>query len=70
MKSLKENRLSILIIIFAIIIGFILQTVFHLPLIAGAFIGVLLGILGGFIIQVVLKQNDRTSYDQKDKHDK
>lgn len=53
MKTLRENSLSIIIIIFAIALGFFLQHFYHLPLIAGAFIGVLLGVLGGFIIQMI-----------------
>ncbi|MCE4965695.1 hypothetical protein [Staphylococcus chromogenes] len=61
MNTLRENSLSIIIIIFAIALGFFLQHFYHLPLIAGAFIGVLLGVLGGFIIQLIKsKQNKST----------
>ncbi|WP_086427866.1 hypothetical protein [Staphylococcus cornubiensis] len=64
MKSFSENRLSMIIIIIAILIGFGLQYAFNLPLIAGAFIGVLLGVLVGFIIQMI---KSKTGHRDSDK---
>lgn len=59
MKTFSENRLSLIIVIVAVIIGYSLQYVFNLPLIAGAFIGVLLGVLGGFITQLIKSKRER-----------
>lgn len=59
MKTLKENYLSLSIIIFAVIMSFVLQNYFQLPLIAGAFIGVLLGIVCGFIIQKIKSKSNK-----------
>lgn len=59
MKTLKDNYLSLLIIIFAVVLSFVLQYAFDLPLIAGAFIGVLLGILCGFLIQWLSSKSNK-----------
>ncbi|UXR79147.1 MULTISPECIES: hypothetical protein [unclassified Staphylococcus] len=59
MKTLKENYMSLTIIIFAVIVSFVLQTYFKLPLIAGAFIGVLLGIVCGFILQMIKSKRNK-----------
>ncbi|AVQ33253.1 hypothetical protein C7J88_03180 [Staphylococcus muscae] len=59
MKTLKENYLSLTIIIFAVIMSFVLQNYFQLPLIAGAFIGVLLGIVCGFILQKIKSKSNK-----------
>ncbi|QHW37317.1 hypothetical protein GZH82_08185 [Staphylococcus ursi] len=59
MKTFSENRLSFIIVIVAVIIGYGLQYAFNLPLIAGAFIGVLLGVLGGFITQLIKSKRER-----------
>ncbi|NJI02470.1 hypothetical protein [Staphylococcus agnetis] len=68
MKTLRENSLSIIIILFAILLGFFLQQFFNLPLIAGAFIGVLLGVFGGFIIQMI-KGKQPQSRNSKEKEE-
>lgn len=59
MKTLKENYLSLSIIIFAIVMSFVLQSYFNLPLIAGAFIGVLLGIICGFLIEFIKSKRNK-----------
>lgn len=64
MNSFSENRLSIIIIIIAILIGFGLQYAFNLPLIAGAFIGVLLGVFVGFTIQMIKSKTRRGDSDK------
>ncbi|MDO5374878.1 hypothetical protein [Staphylococcus rostri] len=66
MKTLKDNYLSLLIIIFAVVLSLVLQYSFNLPLIAGAFIGVLLGILCGFILQWVRSKSNKN--DKSDSH--
>ncbi|MGV3243861.1 hypothetical protein [Staphylococcus sp. 11261D007BR] len=58
MKKLKENKITIITVIIAIIIGFFIQTYFNLPALAGAFIGVILGLLVGFILQVFINRDD------------
>ncbi|WP_274311781.1 hypothetical protein [Staphylococcus hyicus] len=67
MNTLRENSLSIIIIIFAIALGFFLQHFFNLPLIAGAFIGVLLGVAGGFVIQKLNSKRQPQSKSNKHK---
>ncbi|WP_353420280.1 hypothetical protein [Staphylococcus coagulans] len=68
MKTFKNNYLSLVIIIVAILIGFFLQHKFNLPLFAGAFIGVFLGMLGGFITQILMPKDQNHDADQKHRH--
>ncbi|MCS4485348.1 hypothetical protein [Staphylococcus americanisciuri] len=61
MKTLKDNYMSLFIIFFAVILSLTLQYLFNLPLIAGAFIGVLLGIISGFVLQKMRNKDDKNS---------